>query len=44
MNEHFKCDQIFPEITYNFELTKEKEEWINKSRDRLIERILTDSR
>jgi len=44
MNEHFKCDQIFPEITYNFEHIKEEEEWINKSRDRLIERILTHSR
>jgi len=44
MNERFKCDQIFPEITSYLEHTTEEERVINESSDRIIRRILEEYR
>jgi len=42
MNEHFKCDQIFPEIKSELEHTTEAERGINEKSDRIIRRILEE--
>jgi len=44
MNEHFKCDQIFPEITPELEHTTEAERGIYEKSDSIIRRILEEYR
>jgi len=44
MNERFKCDQIFPEITSYLEHTTEIERRIKDSSDNIISKILEEYR